>query len=646
MKKILLFLMSIILLIGSSINLFAQWASDKNAREDAMYARFLQGAEDIVIDGVEDAVWAMADSVVLGYNQTAYLPSSGYSWKEGEHVADDTANVVFKCLYKNPYIYLLFKVKDKSVGGVDWEQSDGMIISFRGYVGWVNNMLIQKTHDLTGHNVWDYRLEHFPIFGWKWAGLPSQPAPGSQPILRGLSIVQGGGDTSLTQWEQFTSVIGGMSYDSLPDLGWISEHRMRIDSMGFDVNGDIIPFSFCMWDGDGFMDSSATNNRFNKTWWGNEWNETWYYSALFLDPNVTTSSSADLIPPVDYTIPRLRVGDAINVDGDLSEWATDNTLHLLARWGDEAAFDSINGTGNWASGFQETNWNNYPTVVDGPEVNYWLTYDDANLYVSANVTDQIVTIPGEGNRKDGITFYMVSRNYVSGSGIMGGVKALTVNIDSSGAGQAGDDLIGMADTAGVEFSLMLGDLTNVNDITEVDNGYTVELKIPFEQFSYPADLGDSVVFIGASVKDIDVFDDINSNYYAYAWWFKGWNGLKGQLSPAWVVLGPANQPVGVGEDISIPTSITLFENYPNPFNPSTTIKYSINVNADVTLSVYNVLGQFISEMKKTNVPAGNDEFKFIGNGLSSGVYFYQLKVENSSNSQVINTKVHKMILLK
>ncbi|MEJ2194584.1 MAG: T9SS type A sorting domain-containing protein [Ignavibacteriaceae bacterium] len=284
--------------------------------------------------------------------------------------------------------------------------------------------------------------------------------------------------------------------------------------------------------------------------------------------------------------------------------------------------------------------------MDGPEVNYRLTYDDANLYVSANVTDQIVTIPGEGNRKDGITFYMVSRNYVSGSGIMGGVKALTVNIDSSGAGQAGDDLIGMADTAGVEFSLMLGDLTNVNDITEVDNGYTVELKIPFEQFSYPADLGDSVVFIGASVKDIDVFDDINSNYYADAWWFKGWNGDKGQLSPAWVVLGPANQPVGVGEDVSIPTSITLFENYPNPFNPSTTIKYSINVNADVTLSVYNILGQFISEMKKTNVPAGNDEFKFIGNGLSSGVYFYQLKVENSSNSQVINTKVHKMILLK
>ena len=47
--------------------------------------------------------------------------------------------------------------------------------------------------------------------------------------------------------------------------------------------------------------------------------------------------------------------------------------------------------------------------------------------------------------------------------------------------------------------------------------------------------------------------------------------------------------------LPIPTSIELFENYPNPFNPTTTIKYSVNVNADVTLSVYNILGQVVSD---------------------------------------------------
>ncbi|MGE5805357.1 MAG: hypothetical protein ACM34M_06155, partial [Ignavibacteria bacterium] len=306
MKKTFSILVILLITAGLSNGLFAQWAQNKNAREDAKYVRVMQGSEDVTIDGVEDEVWAKADSVELGYGATTYLPSSGYNWIAGVHDAEDSANVVCKFLYKNPYIYLLFKVKDKNVGGVDWEQFDGIIISFKGYVGYVNNMLVHKTHDLTRYNPWDFRLEHFPTFGWKWAGLTEQPAPGSQPVLKGLAIIDGGGDSSLTRWEQATTVVGGMSYDSLADEGWISEHRMRIDSMGFDVNGDILPFSFCMWDGDGFMDSNATNNRFNKVWWSNEWNETWHYSALFIDPNVTTTSTPGVIPPVDYTIPRIR----------------------------------------------------------------------------------------------------------------------------------------------------------------------------------------------------------------------------------------------------------------------------------------------------------------------------------------------------
>jgi hypothetical protein len=238
---------------------------------------------------------------------------------------------------------------------------------------------------------------------------------------------------------------------------------------------------------------------------------------------------------------------------------------------------------------------------------------------------------------------MVGRNYVNGSGIMGNVKALTVNVDSLGAGQAGDDLVAMADTGGVEFGLVLGNGTNVNDISEIDSGYTVELKLPFASFDYPENLGDSVVFIGALANDIDIFDDLGSSYYAKTWWFK-WD--KGQLSPAWVALGPANPTVGVNDEALVPTSIELYKNYPNPFNPTTTIKFSVNVNSDVTLSVYNLLGQVVSEMKKTNLQPGYGEFKFDAGGLSSGVYFYQLKVKNLSNAQVIDTKVNKMVLLK
>lgn len=101
----------------------------------------------------------------------------------------------------------------------------------------------------------------------------------------------------------------------------------------------------------------------------------------------------------------------------MSEWQTDNTLHFKAKYGDEAVFNQIKGTGKWASGYQQYNWNNNPVVIDGPEVDYYVTFDDANLYVAANVADQIVTIPDAQGRSDGITFTMTPRVYLNGAGI-------------------------------------------------------------------------------------------------------------------------------------------------------------------------------------------------------------------------------------
>lgn len=631
MRRMSLYLISL-LLIGLSIDVSAQWAVNKNAREDARYVRFLQGSEDITIDGVEESVWAKADSIVVGYGQTKYLPGSGYDKWTGLSVPGDSANAVFKFLYKAPWIYFLFKAQDKSVGGWDWGQFDGIIMAFK-----------EKPANHKWVQAWDYRLEHFLTYGYKWANPNTTTPPiGAQPLLKGHTSVDGGGDTSRTRWTQFTTVLGGQSNDTLPDLGWVSEHRFRVDSLGFNTNGDIMPFSFSIFDGDGFLDSNQTNNAHTRTWWGCPWNENWYYAALFLDPSITTSTTGSPIPPVDYTIPRLRSGDAITVDGNLAEWKTDNTLHFRAKYNDDAGFNTIKGTGAWASGYQQLDWNGLQTVVDGPEVDYWLTYDNANFYVGAKVTDQIVTRPSTGGRKDGITFFMTPRVYNNGSGIFPS-KTLTVNVDSLGAAQAGEDLVALADTGGVEYDLMLAPGTNIGNITIPDSGYFVELKLPFATFGYPSNLGDSVVFIGALVNDVDIFEDTASNTYAKTWWFIQ---QPGQHAPTWSVLGPANPPVGVNDEPQIPLSIELFDNYPNPFNPTTNIRYSVNATADVTLSVYNILGQLVSVMKKAGVPAGFDEFKFNASRLSSGVYMYQLTVQNQSSKQVVNTAVKKMILIK
>ena len=80
-------------------------------------------------------------------------------------------------------------------------------------------------------------------------------------------------------------------------------------------------------------------------------------------------------------------------------------------------------------------------------------------------------------------------------------------------------------------------------------------------------------------------------------------------------------------------------NYPNPFNPSTTIKYQIPQLSLVTLKVYDVMGSEVATLVNEEKSAGTYEVEFNATGLTSGIYFYQLKADS-----FVETK--KMILMK
>ena len=88
-----------------------------------------------------------------------------------------------------------------------------------------------------------------------------------------------------------------------------------------------------------------------------------------------------------------------------------------------------------------------------------------------------------------------------------------------------------------------------------------------------------------------------------------------------------------------PESFKLFQNYPNPFNPGTTISYTLPNSGNVTLKIYDILGDEVAILINEEKPAGNYEVEFNGNGLVSGIYFYQLKA-----GEFVQTK--KMILMK
>jgi len=106
-----------------------------------------------------------------------------------------------------------------------------------------------------------------------------------------------------------------------------------------------------------------------------------------------------------------------------------------------------------------------------------------------------------------------------------------------------------------------------------------------------------------------------------------------------LVTGPLTSVIDRDLDANIPTDITLYSNYPNPFNPATTIRFSIPEETFVTLKVFNTLGEEIITLINENIVAGNYEAKFDATGLPSGIYFYRLQVGG-----FIDTK--KMMLLK
>jgi len=96
------------------------------------------------------------------------------------------------------------------------------------------------------------------------------------------------------------------------------------------------------------------------------------------------------------------------------------------------------------------------------------------------------------------------------------------------------------------------------------------------------------------------------------------------------------------EILEIPTQTTLHNSYPNPFNPSTTIVFSVKENETAQLSIYNLKGQIVKSYPIFNAGNHTTVWKGLdnsGNKVGSGVYLYKLQSESTN-------QVHKMLMLK
>ena len=85
----------------------------------------------------------------------------------------------------------------------------------------------------------------------------------------------------------------------------------------------------------------------------------------------------------------------------------------------------------------------------------------------------------------------------------------------------------------------------------------------------------------------------------------------------------------------VPTQVTLYQNFPNPFNPSTTIQFGLNKHSDVELRVLNALGQEVMMLEKDEFEAGTHTVEFDASELPSGLYYYRLTAGTSVQTRTM-----------
>ncbi len=170
--------------------------------------------------------------------------------------------------------------------------------------------------------------------------------------------------------------------------------------------------------------------------------------------------------------------------------------------------------------------------------------------------------------------------------------------------------------------------------THFQDGNKLDLKIYMDLGTF--DIPSLVPMVRAFVQILK-----NRGYdYEYHQYDEGhsWGNWRAHVRNALMLFFPPTQ-TGLNEIEAKPANYSLEQNFPNPFNPSTTITYRLFQAGFVSLKVYDVLGREVETLVKVDQAAGKHSANFGGPGLAGGVYLYRLTANGHSETK-------KMIVLK
>ncbi|APF19197.1 hypothetical protein Calab_3510 [Caldithrix abyssi DSM 13497] len=352
-----------------------------------------------------------------------------------------------------------------------------------------------------------------------------------------------------------------------------------------------------------------------------------YYAVTCTDAsgNVSEAGVSGAVENMAKGIPTISLTPPANfaADGDLSEWDPNAIM----------PFELKPSVSHVAGGTFDND--------DDLTATCYLAVDDEYLYMAFDVLDDIFSYDPAGNfwEDDAIEVYIGLYNFTTQHyGFLRGEEPDYKFVLLKDGFHS--------ETNGFDPAMFSNPSDNYNFTDFGTSDYVIEVKIPLDSLPTRNAAGDARFHPVNGMRiplDLVIHDSDAPNVregilsYSQKNNDTSWQGAQ-FWSYTWVG-DTAGIETAIGDHNSVLSDFRLEQNFPNPFNPTTTITYALAKNVQVQLTVYNVLGQKVATLVNQKQNAGTHQVTFDARDLSSGVYMYQIKA-----GDFVQTR--KMLLIK
>ncbi len=625
-------------LIGLAIAAVAH--ASPPVRKDALWAR--ASSTPITLDGIlNEPGWAVADSVVVIWQQDSGIPTSGYK-AEGGILPSNPLRATVKFLTNGNRLYLAAIVNDASIGGSEtFNYFDGLLMQIK-----------DRTTGLAPASPAEF------FYSW-WH--PESATPRAVGMMPGFRGKWGGPDDvprtaqQIDEWDAVTKVVGYTNTDDVAggvdstDTGYTVEMMFNLAGEGYDITGsqgDIVPFNISIYDCDWLWPQTFFFSA-NRTWVQGPWGNSAGYNSLriFCKPSVTTTSGPEPTILPELTIPNGGAVAAPVIDGKLDDpiWAT--APHFDIRYGDAALKATYPGVGKDLAGDYQPVVNGGQAFISDPvdaTVYYFFRAD--SLYLGFDVRDQVVQYSNDENLYDGAR---VSINEYSAREPQDHVlqgRRLTWQVGPTGALKPLEYLPYLEDTLhGARAAIYLKPGTTIeNPATNVDNGYQAEMLIDLTKLGYPSGRGDGRLFLGINMFDGYQFAVSTDTYGDHAWWFREYDNTSG---PVFAYMDPSVSATAVGDAPVTVSKLTARGVYPNPFLLGAQVRFALPQAADVKIEVFDLAGRKVASEMHAGLAAGDHQIPVVARDWPAGVYQYRLSARDPRGAEFASV-TGRMLRLK